>query len=64
MRPFVFHLVARTDETFPIGRFNMVCKVEHYKLSISCQSLCRAGDDLPWNLGCASGHVLVGEQPH
>ena len=57
------HLVAGTDETFPIGRFDMVCKVGHYKRSVSRQSLCRAGDDLPWNLGCASGHLFVGGQP-
>ena len=58
---FVFH---RTDETFPIGQLNMVCKVEHYKCPVSRQSLCRAGNDLPWNLGYASGHVFVGEEPY
>ena len=60
-RPIVIHLVAGTDETFLIGLFYMVCKVEHYERSISRQSLCRTGNDLPWNMGCGSGHVFAGE---
>jgi hypothetical protein len=39
-------------------------KVERYKRPVSRQSLCRAGNDLPWNLECASGHKLVDERPY
>jgi len=49
-----------TDKSlFPIGRFNMVCKVERYNRPVSCQSLYRASHDLPWGVECASGHRNV-----
>jgi hypothetical protein len=59
-----FILLRGTDETFPIGQLDMVCEVGHYKCPVSRQSLCRAGDDFPWNLGYASGHVFAGEGPY
>lgn len=61
---FVFNLLRSTNEPFPIGRFNMVCKVGRYKRPVSRQPLRRAGDDLPRNLECASGHKFVDERPY